>query len=156
MVSGTSGRLGKIVGGISLATAGLVGALPKEWQARTTLNQLAVPESMRHLVYDDLNKGSTQYTRDVIRELMSLDLPERIQCPLLVAVGENETWAARSAARTLLTRHPQAKGITVPGKHHLWNLDDPELFSKTVRAWMNDEPFPIGVTETRGHSSSKM
>jgi pimeloyl-ACP methyl ester carboxylesterase len=147
MVSGTSGRLGRILGGISLASAGLVGALPKEWQARTMLDQLAVPESMRHLI-DDLVKGLTpEYTRDVVRALMGLELPERIECPLLVAVGGSETWAARNAARTLLEKYPQARGITVPGKHHLWNLEDSELFSKTLRAWTTDTPLPIGVTE---------
>jgi hypothetical protein len=30
----------------------------------------------------------------------------------------------------------------VPGVGHVWNLEAPDLFNETVRAWITDQPLP--------------
>lgn len=150
MVSGTSGKMGRLLGSIGLATAGISGLISRETQARMMLRDLKIPELQRDLVYDDFMRGTTpEYTRMVIRALMEAELPEQIDCPLLVAVGGDETIPAKNAAKAILDKYSFARGIQVPGKHHLWNLEDPKLFSDTVRAWMTGNAFPSGVVETR-------
>lgn len=141
MVSGTTAKLGRLLGSLSLATASLTRLVKVEYQAASMLNQLAVPEKFRDLVWDDLIQGAAPaYTRSVLRALMDMDLPASIHCPLLVAVGEKETIPARDAAKKLLAMFPQAQGMVVQGLHHLWNLEDPDLFSNTVRVWVRGEP----------------
>lgn len=149
MVSGTAAKLGRFVGGLSLAALWLTRGIPLEKQAEMTLQQLALPEAYRELVWEDLVSGASQaYSRAVIQSLMTMDLPAALACPLLVAVGEKETPPARQAAQKLLRLYPQAQGIVPPGLHHLWNLENPDLFSDTVRAWVSGKPLPFG--EVRG------
>jgi hypothetical protein len=45
--------------------------------------------------------------------------------------------AARSLSRTL-----PAQAVMAPGVGHVWNLEAPDLFTETVRAWMTDQPLP--------------
>jgi pimeloyl-ACP methyl ester carboxylesterase len=149
MVSGTAAKLGSFLGRLSLATLGLMGRIPVERQAESLLDQLGVPDSGRELVWEDIVSGATPaYSRAVIRALMEMELPQAVSCPLLVAVGEKETPPARQAAKKLLRLYPQAQGIVVPGLHHLWNLQNPELFSNTVRAWVSGKKLPEMVSGT--------
>jgi len=112
-----------------------------------TLAQVEVPENARERGWDDFTAGaSAKYTRAVTRALMEMQLPDAVSCPLLVAVGENETQPARQAARKLLALYPGAVGVIAPGLHHLWNLQDPDLFSAAVRAWVNGKDLPAKLT----------
>jgi pimeloyl-ACP methyl ester carboxylesterase len=139
MVSGTAAKLGNLLGKLSLGMLGMMSAIPVEKQAEATLNQLAVPAGCRELVWDDLVRGATpEYSRMTIQALMGMTLPQRINCPLLVAVGAKETIPARQAAQKLLKLYPHARGLVVPGLHHLWNLENPGLFASTVREWMSE------------------
>jgi len=150
LVSGTSARLGGFLGRLSLALVWLMRFMPAEKQAQAALDALDVPEAYRGLVWEDLVQGSTvQYNRAVFQALMAMELPEQVNCPLLVAVGEKETIPARQAAQQLLARYPQACGVTVPGLRHLWNLQDPALFCETVRAFVAGRPLPEKLILTR-------
>jgi pimeloyl-ACP methyl ester carboxylesterase len=143
MVSGTAARLGGFTGRLALATLPLLRLMPVEKQVESSLKTLGVPADYRDLVWDDFVQGGTEaYNRAVIHALMEMDLPAQISCPLLVAVGEKETQPARQAAQKLLKLYPQAVGISPPGLHHLWNLQDPDLFCETVRAFVTDRPLP--------------
>jgi pimeloyl-ACP methyl ester carboxylesterase len=143
MVSGTAARLGRSTGRLSLALLWMLRFMPVEKQAEATLRSLAVPADCRELVWDDFLHGATvEYNRAVLLALMAMELPERVDCPLLVAVGEQETIPARQAARKLLSLYPQAWGVVAPGLRHLWNLQDPGLFSDTVRGFVTGRPLP--------------
>jgi pimeloyl-ACP methyl ester carboxylesterase len=37
---------------------------------------------------------------------------------------------------------PGARGALVPGAGHFWNLEFADLFTQTLRAWIEDEPLP--------------
>lgn len=71
-----------------------------------------------------------------------IETPTADRWPVLVLVGEKETCTAKGMARRLAATIPGAVGRLVPGAGHLWNLQEPELFSATVRAWVTDEPLP--------------
>ena len=143
MVSGTAARLGGWLGRLSLALVWMLRYMPAEKQAQAALDALDVPPAHRDLVWEDLVEGSTEgYNRAIFKALMAMELPEQVGCPLLVAVGEKETIPARQAAQKLLARYPRAVGVTAPGLKHLWNLQDPALFSETVRAFATGRPLP--------------
>jgi hypothetical protein len=46
------------------------------------------------------------------------------------------------SARDLVTALPNAKAFLAPKLGHIWNLQAPELFTSTVRAWITDQPLP--------------
>lgn len=143
MVSGTAARLDKFTGQLSLMSTGVLRLISPEKQAEMAVRQFGIPPQYRDLVEDDLIRGSTEsYSRSMVVALMSMDLPEMIDCPLLVAVGERETIPARQAARKLLQLYRGAQGVIVPKMNHLWNLQDPALFNQTVLAWVTEQPLP--------------
>jgi hypothetical protein len=38
--------------------------------------------------------------------------------------------------------NPESMAFKVDGKRHGWNLQDPELFAKGVKAWVEHEELP--------------
>ncbi len=71
-----------------------------------------------------------------------LAVAKYVLAPVLVVVGEKETMFAKRAARRLSKAIEGAKGVMVPGVGHAWNLEAPDLFTRTVRAWVTDAPLP--------------
>jgi hypothetical protein len=55
---------------------------------------------------------------------------------------KKETIPAKRSAREMVRTIRGAKGVIVPGVGHVWNLQAPDLFTVTVRAWVNDEQLP--------------
>ena len=143
MVSGAAARQDHFTGQLSLTTSGALRFVSPERQAEIAMRQFDVPQEYQPLVIDDLRHSVTEaYSRSMVVALMSMDLPEAIACPFLVAVGEHEAIPARQAARKLLQMYPEAKGIIAPKMNQLWNLQDPELFNQTVTAWVAGQPLP--------------
>jgi pimeloyl-ACP methyl ester carboxylesterase len=75
--------------------------------------------------------------------LVKMEVPQGVQTPVLVAFGQKEILMTRAnrAARSLSHTLP-AKAVMASGVGHLWNLEAPDLFTDTVRAWMTDQPLP--------------
>jgi pimeloyl-ACP methyl ester carboxylesterase len=65
-----------------------------------------------------------------------------VQTPVLVVVGQKETVVAQHAEQQLSKEIERARGVMVPGVGHAWNLEAPDLFTRTVRAWIKDAPLP--------------
>lgn len=143
MVSGTSAVLGKLLGRFTLLSLGSLRLMKPETLARSMVRQMHIPSQYQELFYDDLLLGAAEpFNRRVIRSLMNQKLPEKLEAPLLVAVGQKETITAKAAARKLLSLYPQAAGIMVPRLGHVWALEDPALFAGTVRAWVQGQELP--------------
>ncbi len=72
-----------------------------------------------------------------------MEVPQGVQTPILVTFGQKEILLTRAnrAARELCRTLP-AKAVMVPSVGHAWNLEAPDLFTDTVRAWMTDQPLP--------------
>jgi pimeloyl-ACP methyl ester carboxylesterase len=78
-------------------------------------------------------------TSDVLKDIL---VPVNASQPVLVCVGEKETFVAKNMARQYLRSLKNSKGFIVPQAGHVWNLQNPKLFSDTVRAWISDKPLP--------------
>ena len=143
VVSGTSTRLGPVLGGISKASAVLYRWLSPEMLVKSSLKQFGIPAEFEDLFREDLKLGATeQFTIHFTDALMNLELPEKASRPLLVAVGEKETFVARRAARQLAESITGAQAVQVPGVGHVWNLQKPHLFTKMLRAWFTGSKLP--------------
>jgi len=140
-VSGTAAGLGRVLGTISLASAALYRVLPRKWLVDASVKQFGIPPEHAASFREDLAKATNaEFTRNYTRALMGMVLPEKMTAPTLVAVGARETLVARRAARTLTRRLPGSRALVVPGCGHVWNLEAPDLFTRTVRDWVTGPP----------------
>ncbi len=64
-----------------------------------------------------------------------------MKIPTLITVGQKETFIVKQAAREM-SRTLLAKAVLVPRVGHVWNLEAPDLFTDTVRAWITNRPLP--------------
>ena len=56
---------------------------------------------------------------------------------------QEEPFVTRHSAYELSRALPGATCVLVPGVGHLWNLEALDLFTQTVRAWMQNKPLPL-------------
>jgi pimeloyl-ACP methyl ester carboxylesterase len=74
---------------------------------------------------------------------------ERVTSPVLLVVGQKEYKAMHQSARDLAAAIPGARGYLVVApagsrlaEGHNWSMTMPDLFTKTVRAWIEGQPLP--------------
>lgn len=65
-----------------------------------------------------------------------------VPVPALVMVGEKEMAISYRAARQVVAALPNAVGRVAPGVGHGWNNENPDLFNRSLRAWLTDKPLP--------------
>jgi pimeloyl-ACP methyl ester carboxylesterase len=65
-----------------------------------------------------------------------LDGLRRAQTPILILAGEREPKAVHRALTEVTSRAPKAVARLVPGMHHAWSAEDPELFRRVVHHWL--------------------
>ena len=112
---------------------------------RLTLQQQGIPAECRALVEEDLAQSAdTQFMYPMLDELSRWELPDEINQPLLLVVGEKELRAARRFTQHYLSIYPRASGLLAPGMRHAWSLQDPDAFAELLRAWLTDCPLPAG------------
>lgn len=65
-----------------------------------------------------------------------LDGLRRLTVPALAITGEKESRTIRDAMDEVTSRVPHAEARLAPGMHHVWNVEDPELFHDTLVHWL--------------------
>jgi pimeloyl-ACP methyl ester carboxylesterase len=61
--------------------------------------------------------------------------------PAVVFVGERELGAVKERARQLVKTTRDGQVYVIRGLGHLWCLENPDLFTRTIKAWMSDTDF---------------
>jgi pimeloyl-ACP methyl ester carboxylesterase len=77
-----------------------------------------------------------------------------LDAPVLAIVGEKEPRTFRDALSEVTSRAPRAVARLAPGMHHVWSLEDPELFHATLSHWLttgepSDALLPVGAAARR-------
>ena len=143
MVSGTAAGLGRGLAAISRASTVAFRLVGTERLIDASAKSFGIPPRCVPMFREDLRLTSNAaFMRQMIAALQALKLPPCAISPTLVVVGERETWTARRAASQLIRRIEAARGFQVPKVGHVWNLEAPDLFTATVRAWIEDRPLP--------------
>jgi pimeloyl-ACP methyl ester carboxylesterase len=82
---------------------------------------------------------------------------DRVRAPTLIVVGGREGATMHQSARDLAARIPGARAYEVRhtaamsvAQEHNWNMTTPELFSRTLRAWLTDQPLPTTLQPLGG------
>lgn len=128
-----------------------------DWWIRLNMKYAAgIPEKY----YMEFSKSFKKITEfgfvNLIVENQGFRLPQRlnrVKTPTLIISGKNEYAAMRQSAQDIASAIPNShiyevshmRKMTVAEEHN-WSLTNPELFTQTVRAWINDQPLPSNLT----------
>ena len=66
-----------------------------------------------------------------------------IRCPTLVVAGQREHPLIHQSLAAVVAAMSAAQARVAPGVGHGWNGETPDLFARTVRAWISDSPLPV-------------
>lgn len=107
--------------------------------------------------YEEFKKSFQETTENgfanLLYESMNFRIPpdlEKCEVPALIVVGSREYKQMIQSGRDLLEALPQARGVMVSlgkssslAQEHNWAMTAPELFNKTIFAWISDQKLPI-------------
>jgi len=105
------------------------------------LRQSKIPQPYLSVLREDVRHLKPEAIIHFADALVKMELPQGVHAPILVTFGQKEDFMVKRAARSLSRTLP-AKAVMAPLVGHVWNLEAPDLFNETVRAWMTDQPLP--------------
>lgn len=143
LVSGTATRMPSFLESLNRLDEKSVRLLNRERLAESLISQYHVPQAYRSLLLADLRKAKPEALLHVSRVLTKVELPTESKVPTLIVVGQEEPFVTKHAAYEMSRALSGATCVLVPGVGHLWNLEAHDLFTQTVRAWIQDEPLPL-------------
>jgi len=117
----------------------------RRWVANQQAKALRLPPDMQVAFTENLRAMSMQAYRRIAEEATVFQVSPALQNvynPTLITAGGNETKIITQAVRTISKIMPNAQGRLAPGLRHGWNVQDPNLFNRMVRAWITDTPLP--------------
>ena len=123
------------------------------WWIRLNMKYAAgIPEKYFMAFSQSFKKLTESRFVNLMVENQRFRLPQRldqVKTPSLIIAGKNEYTAMRQSAQDIASAIPSSQVYEVShlrkmsvAEEHNWNLTTPELFTQTVRAWINDEPLP--------------
>jgi pimeloyl-ACP methyl ester carboxylesterase len=134
IVSGAATRLDPVF--VSINT--LMGFLNPDQLAQLIFLQSHIPQHYHHLVLEGVRTVKPAAFRHFSQEVTQIELPHTVHVPMLITVGQLETFVVHQAAHEMSTAIQGARGVVVPGVGHIWNLEAADLFAETVRSWVMD------------------
>jgi pimeloyl-ACP methyl ester carboxylesterase len=124
-----------------------------DWWARLNMKYAAgVPaEFYPYFKKDFAEMGEAEYVNLMLAN-QAFRLPaglEKAAAPTLVVAGHKEYPAMQQSARDLVAALPTARGALLNlgpkatlAQEHNWALTAPQLFARTLRAWIEEKPLP--------------
>jgi pimeloyl-ACP methyl ester carboxylesterase len=112
------------------------------WRAQAAAFRLPADSRERYVAHGASVRPET--TRAVNAEVCAGGTPtglDRYTGPLLAVAGERDPAAVRSLP-ALTAAAPQTRARIARGMHHIWNIEDVDLFNDTLRAWLGGEVDP--------------
>ncbi len=112
---------------------------------RANFRQLGLPEEYYADFAADTRRTSAAALGRILTANLNFRVPPgltRLTTPVLVLVGEREPRTMRRSARELSASMLGGQALMVGGQGHNWPLTAPELFQRTLRAWLNDAVLP--------------
>lgn len=143
-----SGTLVRPIPGLSLVNAMVKLYLPVkdlDFMIRANMQPLGLPEKYFAHMKEDTRLMTADGLARVFTENMRFRLPaslNRANVPTLVMAGQVEYGIMRKSACDLVKTMPKAQAYLAPKVGHAWNIQNPTLFNRVVRAWITDQSLP--------------
>jgi pimeloyl-ACP methyl ester carboxylesterase len=112
-----------------------------------------LPPAQRDALAGSLQAMPPGTYRQVAREVSRYRVPATlaaVRTPTLALAGGNESELIRRAVGVVAGVLPAGEGRIAPDLGHGWNVEAPELFNATVRAWIAGTPLPAALLPAGG------
>jgi pimeloyl-ACP methyl ester carboxylesterase len=129
------------------------------WWARLNMRSNGIPEQYLQETLETYQTLTAEAFAHVLVENQKFRLPsglEKVTAPTLVLAGLNEYKVVHQSVRDVAAAIPGAQARLVHhtnkmslGEQHNWNMNAPELFTHTVRAWIEGRQLPSELQELR-------
>ena len=147
VLSGPTPRLSKGLTALVDAISGpMLRLLPRQRLIAMTMKSLHVPAHYRTLIDADLQQLTPDLYRQINRATGEVRLPQTPAPGALIVVGEREPAMSRRHAARIGGTAPGVVACLARGVGHAWNLEAPDLFNATLRAWLAENPLPAALT----------
>jgi pimeloyl-ACP methyl ester carboxylesterase len=116
---------------------------------RANMMSFGVPKAYYEMFAADTRGASVDALAAILRENMTFEIParlDRVTAPVLLTVGAKEYGMMKASARTLAAVISNAKAYSVAGVGHNWPISQPDLYTRTLRAWIAGAPLPPELT----------
>jgi pimeloyl-ACP methyl ester carboxylesterase len=127
------------------------------WWARLNMRSNGIPAQYLQETLDTYKTLTAEAFAHVIVENQKFRLPaglERVTAPTLVVAGQSEYKGMHLSVRDVAAAIPGAQARLVHhtrklslSEQHNWSMTTPELFTRTVRAWLEGQPLPLELQE---------
>jgi pimeloyl-ACP methyl ester carboxylesterase len=138
LISGAATRSTAVFAGMNT----MMGFLSPHQLANLIFWQSHIPTPYHHLVREGVRTVKPAAFGHFSQELAQIELPQQVQIPLLITVGQQEPFVVQQAAREMRRSIQHAKGVMVAAVGHIWSLEAPDLFTQTVRCWVTETALP--------------
>ena len=122
------------------------------WWMLLNMRSYGIPERFLPEMSETYKSLTANAFGHIIVENQRFRLPtglERVTAPTLVVGGRKEFKVMRQSIRDVAAAIPSARGYLVKhvkqmavNEEHNWNLSAPELFTRMVRAWIEEQSLP--------------
>ncbi|HTX90524.1 MAG TPA: alpha/beta hydrolase [Anaerolineales bacterium] len=123
-----------------------------EWWIRLNMRSNGIPDRFLPEMRETYKSLTAEAFAHVIVENQKFHLPaglEKVTSPTLVVGGAKEYKAMRDSIKDIASAIPNAQACLVHhttktslADEHNWSMTAPELFTQTVRAWIEGRPLP--------------
>jgi len=142
LLTGTSTALSPLLAWLMNLNTPVLRMLSPDHLASLLMWQFHIPHDARQSLRDDLKAFRADTLSQLVDAYRLIRVPSGSDIETLVLVGSRETIPAKSAARRIAKTIPGARGFYVKGAGHVWNLQLPDLFNRTLRDWIERRPMP--------------
>ncbi len=123
-----------------------------DWWVRLNAHSYGIPDQFLPDMRETYKTLTANAFADILVENQKFHLPsglENVHSPVLVVGGKKEYKVMQGSIKDVTAAIPGAKGYLVHhtkkmplALEHNWNLSTPELFTRSVRAWIENQPLP--------------
>lgn len=117
----------------------------RRWVMNMQARALHLPPDQQAAFVENWLAMSMQTYRRIFEEAVDYQVSpalRHIHNPTLVTAGGRESKIILEAVSVISAMMPNAEGRLAPGLGHDWNVEAPDWFNATVRAWITGAPLP--------------
>jgi pimeloyl-ACP methyl ester carboxylesterase len=133
------GRGQRLVSGLQLAL------LEKPWFWKAQATAFRLPADARDLYVSHGLSVRPETARRMYADVLAGEIPDELakyDGPTLLVAGERENKIAHRSLTAVAAVVPHALTRIAPGMHHIWNIEDPDLFDAMLVAWLDGRVEP--------------
>lgn len=120
--------------------------MKRRWIVEMQARALHLPPDMESAFTENLLAASMTAYRTIYEEAVDFQVAPSnfrgVNIPTLVVAGGSESEIILQSVKAIPQMMPNTQGRLAPGLRHGWNVENPDLFNRMVRAWLTCAPLP--------------